>query len=1271
MMLATAFLAAHAQTTATWVGPASGGEWNTAANWDIGVPGSDANATTNAVIGKGTNVNYSVPMLAGGFGGLTNFGVLNVTTNGFNCTNIFMDVPGSQAKLFVTNGGVVNVAANLGFCSNSVVSVGAGGSLTVGGTLIVGCGTTGGTGSATAGSYGLMTNNGGTITAAATSLNPGNGSVTTSSYFLVNGGTNNLGNFSIAREPNPPTANASGLVINNGLVNMNSISIGNNSWGSVFINGGTVTNAGGFTLKMVSTTGRPSRLIQTAGLFVAATDTNVVAFNPSGNAAAENDYSVLGGTNIAGGFSFGTASGLGLVKVTNAASIYLGSQGMTWPGLGTTTVGISLNNGGLFGATTNWAGSVPMTNFSGASGVFTIQAADMAGNPQNIQMNGGLSGSGNFQKTGSGTLVLAGTNTFSGNMNVNVGLVAIGANGSIASSKIIVGSGATFDVSAVAGGFVLTNQTLSGSGVVTGAVLVAPGATLNPGSNALNGTLNFSNSLTEIGGAINHFDLAGAPNPGNDRVIIAGDLDVSGTNTVDIGGASLQSGSAYPLFQYGGNFNGGLTNFTVTSAIGVLTNDPVAKIVSFVPQATLRGPTNIVWLGNPANTNFDTETATNWLNAGAPDFFVPGDNVQFTDLGATNSPVNIVGTVAPGSVLFNSRSNYVFASIGSGVIGGTGGLTVSNTGTLTVLTTNTYTGATTISGGVLAVSQLANGLSPSAIGASSSDSASLVINGGVFDYYGPTVSIDRGAYLNSSNSIMDVSSNGTLTLNGTVAGVGGLVKIDNGTLVLAGVNTYTGATTVSNGVLTISVNATALGAGTVNLAGGTLSLSGVGGQPTFTSPVNVLTTGTIISGNNDILTGAWTCPTGAVLNVNISSGSTFSMAASMTNFLGTVQLGNSSGAFRFNATGGSGGDTAFGGQNSTYDLGTNNATLLARNSETINLGALQGGSGTFLTGQGSSGGTGLLTWVIGANTNNPSTTFSGTIKNTAANEVAAITKVGNGTLTLLGNDTYTGSTMVNSGVLALGFNPTNNSDATISGTTNITIAAGAAIDVSGRSNGTLPLASGQTLQGGGTLRGILDSTGGGTVSPGGGITGAVGTLTVTNGVNLGGTTWMKLNRSASPASDQLISSPGGPINYGGTLIVTNIGATLHAGDTFTLFSAAAYNNSFANIVLPNPNYYVWNTSQLAVNGSITLAAIIHPAITNVDFSQLAAGSITLKAANGAPGGSVTVLTSTNVTLPLGSWTTAATGSFDGNGAFTTPVTVNPAAPQQFFILSAQ
>ena len=72
---------------ATWIGPATGGEWNTPADWDTGVPQTG----TNATIGAGTNVNYNVPMAAASIGALTNNGVFNINANGFNASSIVID----------------------------------------------------------------------------------------------------------------------------------------------------------------------------------------------------------------------------------------------------------------------------------------------------------------------------------------------------------------------------------------------------------------------------------------------------------------------------------------------------------------------------------------------------------------------------------------------------------------------------------------------------------------------------------------------------------------------------------------------------------------------------------------------------------------------------------------------------------------------------------------------------------------------------------------------------------------------------------------------------------------------------------------------------------------------------------------------------------------------------------------------------------------------------------------------------------------------------
>ena len=282
IVLTAGFLTAHAQTTATWTGPASGGEWNTDANWDTGL--APADATTNAFIGPGTNVSYNLPMVATSFGGLTNCGVLSVNTNGFNSTSIFLNRAGGGAALFVNKGGVMNVTGNLGFCSNSVVSIGAGSSVTITGNLYIGSGLTGGSGGATVGAFGSLTNNGGALTATSTVLNPANQSIGTSCRLIINGGTNNLGAYSAQRSPGgasaPPALGTDSLVISNGFVNTTSISVGNNARGIMYLVGGTVTNTGNLTIKN-STSTRPARFLQRGGLFVTP-DPSLVLMSFSG-----------------------------------------------------------------------------------------------------------------------------------------------------------------------------------------------------------------------------------------------------------------------------------------------------------------------------------------------------------------------------------------------------------------------------------------------------------------------------------------------------------------------------------------------------------------------------------------------------------------------------------------------------------------------------------------------------------------------------------------------------------------------------------------------------------------------------------------------------------------------------------------------------------------------------------------------------------------------------------------------------------------------------
>jgi hypothetical protein len=141
----------------------------------------------------------------------------------------------------------------------------------------------------------------------------------------------------------------------------------------------------------------------------------------------------------------------------------------------------------------------------------------------------------------------------------------------------------------------------------------------------------------------------------------------------------------------------------------------------------------------------------------------------------------------------------------------------------------------------------------------------------------------------------------------------------------------------------------------------------------------------------------------------------------------------------------------------------------------------------------------------------------------------------------------------------------------------------------------------------------------------------------------------------------------GNLTFGGHLIVNNFLAAPQAGDTFKLFSFAGNPGTFATLTLPPLNAgLIWNTSNLAVNGTISVISTT-PSQPQLSGPQLIGDTnFVLTVTGGTANGPFRVLTHTNVEEPILNWTTLSTNTYDGSGTLTLTNLVNPTEPKRFF-----
>ncbi|MCG3101632.1 autotransporter-associated beta strand repeat-containing protein, partial [Enterobacter sp. DRP3] len=782
--------------------------------------------------------------------------------------------------------------------------------------------------------------------------------------------------------------------------------------------------------------------------------------------------------------------------------------------------------------------TISLNETTPGSGYTIVRVGDgtAAGSSNIVTIDSVLGGSAGLSKTDLGTLILTGVSTYTGGTSISGGTLQLG-DGTTGGS--IVG-----DVSNSANLAFNYSDTEIFGGVISGTGTLSQ---IGTGVTALTNTNTYS---------------------GNTNI-------TNGTLQVGAGGASGTLGSGP----------------TIVSTPGILSFNR-SDVYTYNGQVSGTGMLMQNGSGTTVLAGASTYTGGTIINMGT------------LQIGNGNSTGSIVGNIINNSLLsFNHNNTYTQ----SGVISGTG-MVQQNGGTTVLSGINTYTGGTIINTGTLQVSRDENLGDPS---------GSLTINGGA-------LSAGGGSSVSLTHDIAITSRGGTVTgnatLNGHLSGPGVLTfhggsygGVGSGYIFYVNsANANYSAGTIITGSSTVVISqADALGSGTIT--GVNLSYPNYGSGGTLQTTADMTLA-------NDIVLGQ-TSPSAAANSLNLSqnAGTTLMLTGNINNTGSSAQSGLAkSGAgtlVLLNSSWSGGGfpvrvnqgilQIGNGGTRGTISgvpvVLSNNAALVVNLSNTINIGSVSGtgsftqegtgttvftGNNTYTGGTVISAGTlqlgngGTSGWVTGNIMDNGTLTFNRSDNNTYSGIISGtgvLNKLGAGTLTLTGVQTYAGGTTISAGILQLG-------DGTIDGSIigNVNMAGGAL--AFNASNGSVTNqaavisgAGSLTKQGLGStvLKGNNTYTGATTVSAGtlyidGNQAAATGATTVASGATLGGNGIIGGDVAIANGATLM---PGSENGTGGTL---TINGNLVLNDLSTL----NYQFGKVNGVAEN--------SRTDVNGNLTL-----------------------------------------------------------------------------------
>ncbi|MCU1717247.1 autotransporter-associated beta strand repeat-containing protein [Pseudomonas sp. 5P_3.1_Bac2] len=825
---------------------------------------------------------------------------------------------GNNPNLLVGSGATVALTA-----SNSINSLSGAGQVTViaGSTFTVGAGNASSTFSGALSGLGALTKSGtGTLTLSGISGLSGNTTVSAGRLNIASSGSLASNLVTVA---NGATLGGSGTLTGGVTIN---------SGGHLAVTSGSTLNTGTLTLASGSNLdiGLGTPTIATPMLNVTgnvAINNSTFNFSDAGG-LANGTYRLI---NYTGTLNYGGANPgifpadvvlgqitLSMDNVAKTANIVVNSSALAiqyWDGISLAGNGAVEGGSGVWNATnTNWTKSSGAINgvwtgvsavFQAASGTVVIEGsqsvsalqfktdgyaltAGTAGSLNLINGTGGsalvivdsgltalieapVGGTGKLQKSGAGSLVLAGSNSYTGGTSLSAGTLVLRNNSALGSSALSLASGTYLrtDISDVqlSNGMVFSG--VSNIQVDAGTTLTLNGAVSGAGGlfKIGTGTLALNGNNSQLG---NIWLNAGGLVLGNSGALGAGELYTSGGTTLDssLPGAGALVGNNVAL-------NSDLTVLGtrdmslsgIVSGSGNLIKNG-ASTLSLTGSNTLNGTVTLnqgtLRLGQ--NTSLGNTT----LTVGGASTLQAAANIALSNAVTLNSELTVAGS-----------SDLTL----NGVVSGAGGLVKDGSGMLTLSGNNLFQGNTTLNAGTLVLGNA------NALGAGRLDVAG-------------TAALESSSALTVGNDVaisgnLTVQGSNNLTLDGSVTGMGSLTKAGTGTLTLNGGNGFYGIYNINGGRLISNTNVTLGEPNAINVAAGatlqliagaaTDQLNGAGNvqldagefrvdEGTFSGALSGNGTlykngsGTLLLSGNSNLTGATTVA-GGTLRVNGNLGS--------------------------------------------------------------------------------------------------------------------------------------------------------------------------------------------------------------------------------------------------------------------------------------------------------------------------------------------------------------------------------------------------------------